>query len=84
MTDTTVKIYPQQHMTFVLTPTKIYFLTTHGQQFYLQPKIHYFNKRMDKIRTLIELGEIRDFNELASFCAGGQIAWVTTSKKIMV
>lgn len=71
------KIYQQGRLTFILTPTKIT-VKTPLQSFYLAPKTHYYNRRLKLIENMIMLGEIRDLNELASFCANGNVIWVAT------
>lgn len=76
-----IKIYHQGSLTFTITTERIIVKTLLGQQFYLQPKVHYWNRRLKLIRTMIELDEIRDLNELASWCASGNIEWVPTSKE---
>lgn len=79
MEGTTNKIYHQGNLTFIVTPTKV-LVKTHLQMFYLEPKLKYWNRRLSLIRAMIELEEIRNLNELASFCANGGITWnVTTS-----
>lgn len=76
----TTNIYRQNYLTFIVTPERIVVKTNLGQQFYLQPKVHYWNRRLKLIRTMIQLNEIRDLNELASWCASGNIAWEPTTK----
>lgn len=52
---------------------------TASQAFYLEPSRHYWNRRLKMIMRLIEINEIRDLNELASFTNPG-INWVSTNK----
>ncbi len=75
------KIYKQGHLTFILTPSKT-LVQTPLQAFYLEPRTHYWKRRILLIRTMVELEEIRNLNELASFCASGQVMWVATGNKI--
>lgn len=74
-------VYSQGSLTFIITPDKIIIVTSIGQQFYLNPKAHYWTRRIKLIKTMIQLGEIRDLNELSTWCASGQIEWVPTSHK---
>ena len=71
------KIYKQNRLTFIITPNKT-LVKTPLQMFFLEPKTHYFNRRLNLIRTMIELGEVRDLNELSSFCAGNSVMWIST------
>lgn len=71
------QIYTQDRLTFIVFPSKV-IVATGLQQFYLSPKAHYFNRRLNLIKAMIALQEIRDLNELATFCAPG-IDWVHTS-----
>lgn len=75
-----IKIYKQGNLTFIITPQRIVIRTNLGQQFYLQPKVHFWNRRLKLIQAMIELDEIRDLNELASWCASGNIEWATTDR----
>ena len=70
----------QGRLTFVLTPERVLVRTTLPQTFCLQPKAHYWKKRLSMIRVMIELNEIRDLNELAEWCGVG-IEWVTIPNK---
>lgn len=72
-------IYTTDKLIFIVTPEKV-IVRTNLQQFYLLPKAHYFNRRLNMIRNLIIINEIRDLNELASYTGRG-IDWVTTSIK---
>lgn len=72
-------IYTTDKLIFIVTPEKV-IVRTNLQQFYLLPKAHYFNRRLNLIRNLIIINEIRDLNELASYTGRG-IDWVTTSIK---
>lgn len=73
------QIYTTDKLVFIVCPDKVV-VRTRMQQFYLLPKAHYFNRRLNLIRNLIILNEIRDLNELASYTGRG-IDWVTTSVK---
>lgn len=73
------QIYTTDKLIFIVSPEKVV-VRTNLQQFYLLPKAHYFNRRLNLIRNLIVLNEIRDLNELASYTGRG-IDWVTTSIK---
>lgn len=73
-----VKIYANGRMTFILTDTKTIVRTSLPQTFVLIPKAHYFNRRLNMIRTMIAIDEIRSFDELARWCRPG-IDWVTTN-----
>lgn len=71
------KIYEQGRLTFIISPTRIT-VKTPLQSFYLVPKTHYYSRRLKLIESMIMLGEIRDLNELASFCANGNVCWVAS------
>lgn len=75
------QIYTAGKLIFILTPDKVVVRTGIGQQFYLQPKQHYWSRRLKLIRVMIELGEVRDLNELSGWCAGGNIMWLSTNSK---
>lgn len=75
-----LQVYRQNQLTFILLPEKI-LIKTSLQMFTLEPKTHYYNRRIALIRAMISLGEIRSLEELSSFCASGQIAWINTSAK---
>lgn len=77
------KIYYQGNLTFIITPSKI-IIQTPLQMFYLEPRTHYWKRRIDLIKAMIELQEIRNLNELSSFCAGGNVEWVSTLKQPML
>lgn len=70
-----VKIYRQKNLIFELGESEITVKTSHVQ-FYLIPKSHYWKRRLNLIRTMIQLGEIRSLNELAEYCARGSIEWI--------
>lgn len=72
-----IQIYNQGSLQFILTPEKIIIITPLKQQFYLEPKMPYWKRRLKLIRTMIILNEVRSLNELASFTNPG-INWVTT------
>lgn len=74
------QIYTQDKLTFIIIGDKIIIRTKIGQQFYLLPKQHYWLRRIRLIRAMIELNEVRDLNELSSWCGNG-IDWVTTSQE---
>lgn len=74
------EVYTQRNLTFILLPHKIIVRTSLGQEFYLLPRQHYWRKREKLIGTMIRLGEIRSLDELSSWCASGQIAWVPRSE----
>lgn len=71
------KVYQQGALTFIVAPKKTIVRTTLGQEFLLSPKLHYFNRRINLIRVMIALNEIRNLNELATWCKPG-IEWVPT------
>lgn len=75
------KIYRQNKLTFIITEDRIY-VKTALQEFFLEPRTHYWNRRTKLIKTMIELGEIRTLNELSSFCGSGNILWTINTKKI--
>lgn len=72
-------IYEQGKLTFLVFPNKVVVMTSQ-QAFYLEPSRHYWNRRLKMIMRLIEINEIRDLNELASFTNPG-INWVSTNKR---
>lgn len=72
------KVFQQDRLTFIITPNKT-LVKTPLQMFFLEPKTHYYNRRLALIRTLIELQEIRSLEELAGFCAGGNVMWTSTN-----
>lgn len=41
-----------------------------NQKIYLVPMNHYWRKHAMFVRALIELGEIKDYNDLVHYCAG--------------
>lgn len=75
------KIYRQPKLTFIIYKDKILVIGGMDQKFYLIPSRHYWNRRLKLIMRLIEVGEIRDYNELASWTNPG-INWVATFQKI--
>lgn len=77
------RIFEQGNLTFILTPTKIT-VQTPLQMFYLEPRTHYWKRRMNLIRAMIELQEIRDLNELASFCGHGNVEWIATNVPLAI
>jgi hypothetical protein len=76
-----VRIYKTEKLTFILDGEKVIIRTTLNQAFYLSPKAHYWRRRLKLIQTMIELNEVRNLEELASWCAAGQIEWVSTTRK---
>jgi hypothetical protein len=70
--------FPVNNLTFILTPDKIYIRTKY-QCFYLEARTHYWERRLMLIRTLVQLNEIRNLEELSGYCAGGNILWQNTS-----
>jgi hypothetical protein len=72
-----IETYHQGRLTFILTPDKIAIRTSLNQTFFLNPKAHYWKRRIATIRIMVQLGEIRDLNELAVWCGHG-IEWVDT------
>ena len=80
MVDKDIKTYSQGKLCFVLTPRKVIVVTKY-QKIYLQPRSHYWNRRLFLIKSLIALGEIRNLEELSSFCARGNIQWVYMSEE---
>jgi len=75
--DKTTKIYRQGKLLFALMPENILVKTTLNQSFFLMPRNHYSNARLNTIRRVIELGEIKDLNELASWTRPN-IIWTST------
>lgn len=41
-----------------------------NQRVYLTPANHYWRKHLMFVRALIELGEIKDYNDLVHYCQG--------------
>jgi hypothetical protein len=80
MQGVTPKVYKQEKLSFVIIGDKI-IVYTNLQAFYLQPKAHYWRRRMYLIEAMIELGEVRNLSELASWTNPG-IDWVSTSVKV--
>lgn len=79
MHDGQPKIYKQSNLTFIVTPQRITVRTSLPQTFFLEPKAHYFNRRVKLISAMIMLGEIRSLEELAEWCGYG-VSWVSTSQ----
>lgn len=78
-----IRIYEQGRLTFELRPT-LTIIRTPLQAFYLTPSRNYWRRRLNLIRTLIEMGKIEDLNQLASWCrsdAGNEqiIKWEATN-----
>lgn len=72
--------YPQKSITFIITEDRVVIRTSLGQTFYLSPKQHYWTRRVNLIRTMITLNEIRNLDELSSWCGHG-VEWITTSRQ---
>ncbi len=70
------KTYYQKNITFILEPQKI-IVRTNLQSFYLEPVAHYWNRRINLIRRMVEIGEVRSLNELAEW-GGPGVMWTTT------
>lgn len=64
------KTYKQNNLTFIVTPEKIY-VKTSLQTFSLEPKAHQWKKSMHLIRIMIELEQIRNLEELATWTKPG-------------
>lgn len=75
-----VKVYEQDKLTFYLSPRRTV-IRTSLQTFFLVPRQSYWHNRIRLIRTMIVLGEIRDLNELATFC-GSAVEWRMTAVPI--
>lgn len=71
------KIYRQKNLTFIVSPQRITVRTSLPQTFFLQPKAHYWKRRVALIARMIEINEIRNLNELAEYTRPG-VDWVTT------
>jgi hypothetical protein len=74
------QVYEQGYLTFTLSPSKVIVRTSH-QTFFLLPKATCWNRRLNLVRAMIMLGEIRDLNDLAAFCGSG-IEWRYTGVSI--
>ena len=76
------KVYKYGYLTFILYNKDIIIKTSLNQTFYLLPNgywtVSFARNRLDLIRNLIKVGEIRDFNELAGYTRPG-IKWVCTN-----
>ncbi len=77
MQDGQPKIYKQSNLTFIVTPQRITVRTSLPQTFFLEPKAHYWKRRIKLIAVMIELNEIRNLNELAEWTRPG-VDWVST------
>lgn len=75
------KVYRQEKLTFIVTPSKTIVQTHLSQNFLLEPKFHYWRKRLRLINNMIQLGEIRDLNELSEWCGNG-VQWTSLNYKI--
>ena len=78
---TKTETYKQGRLTFLITEDRILVQTSLPQTFYLEPTMHYWQRRYNLIRTMISLGEIRSLQELAEWCGVG-IAWISTNERI--
>lgn len=67
------KVYKQHNLSFIITPEKI-FVRTSLQAFSLEPKAHYWQKRMRLVRIMIELDQIQTLSDLAEWTRPG-IEW---------
>ncbi len=76
---TETQVYQQGQLVFILTNEKV-IVKTPMQVFFLSPRRHYWNRRLCLIRTIIELGEIQNLDELASWTGRG-IEWVSTQNR---
>lgn len=75
-----VKTYKQGGLTFTLAPKRV-IVQTPMQTFYLVPRASYWHRKIHLVRAMIQLGEIRDLNELAAFC-GDCVEWRSTSLSV--
>lgn len=73
------KVYKNKKLMFILTPTQI-LVKTSAQMFFLCPESHYWTRKLEMIRHLIEINEIRDLNELAGLTRPN-IIWTSTCVK---
>lgn len=82
------KVYRVGRLTFVLMP-KLVLIKTPLQAFYLMSLNRQGTKRLKVIRIMIELGEIRNLNELAGwtrpniFWAGTEIIYDITKCEVI-
>lgn len=72
----TTQIYTQGRLTFIIGQRHI-IVRTSLQTFFLLPRQSYWHNRINRVRAMIELGEIRDLNDLATWCGEG-IEWRVT------
>ena len=72
-----IKTYKQGNVTFTLAPKRV-IVQTPLQTFYLTPKASYWHQKVNLVRVMIQIGEIRNLSELASFC-GDKVQWRATS-----
>jgi hypothetical protein len=72
--------YSQGSLTFTLSPSHI-IVRTSLQTFFLLPKQSYWQRRLNVVRAMIQLGEIRDLSDLAAFCGPG-IEWRVTALSV--
>lgn len=70
-----IEIYTQGKLTFIITQERITVRTSLMQVFYLEPKAHYWQRRTKMIATLIRLNEIKNLNELSTWCGQG-VDWI--------
>ena len=71
------KTYGEGGLRFTITPSRIY-VQTSFQTFFLLPRASYWHRRVSLVRAMIELGEVKDLNDLASFC-GNYVEWRATT-----
>lgn len=75
------QIYKYGYLTFIINGKDIIIKTSLNQTFYLLPNGYWTPRmsshRMSLIRNMVTIGEIRDWNELASYTRPG-ITWTPT------
>lgn len=62
------KVY--QHGEWIFTVGERITVENRSQRVYLLPHNHYWRKHLMFVRALIELGEIRNYNDLVHYCTG--------------
>lgn len=77
-----IKVFQQGRITYIILPHKVVVKTPH-QAFFLDTTANYWWRRLQTIKLMIELGEIRTLNELAEWCTPG-IRWVNTQEHFEV
>lgn len=73
-------LYIYNGIVFDLRDERVRVRTVLGQSFLLEPSFHYYNRRMAKVRRMIELQEIKSLEELASH-TNGVIDWIPCRAK---